>query len=69
MTEQELEQLELKIKTLLHHMNVLKDENRSLHESQSALMAERSRLIEKNESAKNRVEAIITRLKAMEIEI
>ena len=49
--------------------DILKVENSSLRESQSSLMAERSRLIEKNEHARSRVEAIITRLKAMEIEI
>ncbi|GAB6043261.1 TIGR02449 family protein [Endothiovibrio diazotrophicus] len=44
----------------------LNAENRSLRERQDALVAERAVLIEKNEMARTRVEAMINRLKAME---
>ena len=69
MADHQLSQLEQKVETLIKHIGALREENHSLRESQTSLMAERARLIEKNENARSRVEAIITRLKAMEIEI
>lgn len=44
----------------------LQSENESLKHQQNSLSGERARLIEKNEQARVRVEAMISRLKAME---
>jgi len=68
MDEMELKHLERRVDQLLQRLNALKGENRSLRESQSALIAERARLVEKTELARSRVEAIISRLRAMEQE-
>ena len=42
------------------------DENRSLRLQHDHLNGERSQLLQKNEQARNRVEAMIARLKALE---
>lgn len=65
--EFELAQLEQSIQQLVALCNRLKIENKSLLEQQANLVEERSRLIEKNEMARSRVEAMITRLKSMEV--
>jgi cell division protein ZapB len=44
----------------------LVEENRSLRLSQEQLIAERSQLVNKNELARSRVEAMIQRLKSLE---
>lgn len=44
----------------------LTDENRSLRHQQEQLHVERSALMAKNEQARQRVEAMITRLKSLE---
>ena len=59
--------LEDQIDRLIRTCNELSDENRALREQQVNLMAERAALIEKSELARSRVEAMIARLKAMEI--
>ena len=44
----------------------LRRENRALIDQQNELVEERSKLIEKNEMARAKVEQMITRLKSME---
>ncbi len=44
----------------------LGEENRSLRQSQEQLANERANLIAKNEQARSRVEAMISRLKSLE---
>lgn len=44
----------------------LRDENRVLLQSQEQLNAERAALLDKNETARARIEAMIGRLKALE---
>lgn len=61
-----LRQLEDKVDGLIALIERLRAENASLRESHSVLIAERAKLIEKTELARTRVEAMITRLKAME---
>lgn len=61
-----LKNLERRVDELLQRLNALSHENRSLRESQAAMLNERARLIEKTELARTRVEAMISRLKAME---
>ncbi|MCW8918429.1 MAG: TIGR02449 family protein [Gammaproteobacteria bacterium] len=68
MEDTDLKMLELRVDELIQRLTAIKNENRSLRESQSTLIAERARLIEKTELARSRVEAMITRLKAMEQE-
>jgi cell division protein ZapB len=65
-TEQELHKLEVRLEELVRTITRLKEENRSLRNQQDSLVTERAGLIEKNELARNRVEAMINRLKAME---
>jgi len=64
--ELELKQLEARVEELIQTCAVLKDENNSLRQHQDSLVNERSKLIEKTETARIRVEAMINRLKAME---
>jgi cell division protein ZapB len=66
MEDTDLKMLELRVDELIQRLTAVKNENRSLRESQSTLITERARLIEKTELARSRVEAMITRLKAME---
>ena len=65
-TEQELRKLEVRLEELVRSIERLKEENRSLRHQQDSMVTERAHLIEKNELARNRVEAMINRLKAME---
>lgn len=65
-TEQELLKLEVRLEELVGSIERLKEENRSLRDQQDSMVTERAGLIEKNEMARNRVEAMINRLKAME---
>ncbi|NBV74849.1 MAG: TIGR02449 family protein [Methylococcaceae bacterium] len=62
----ELEALEAKLETLISQFNLVKNENKSLKTRQDALVKEKAKLLEKTTLAKARVEAMITRLKAME---
>lgn len=64
--EDDLKKLEQRVDELVRMVERLKDENRSLRESQTALVNERAELIEKTEQARTRVEAMIARLRAME---
>jgi cell division protein ZapB len=65
-TDTVLTQLETHVDELLRLCLSLRDENRSLRSRQELLVVERAELIEKTELARNRVEAMINRLKAME---
>ncbi|MEZ5459016.1 MAG: TIGR02449 family protein [Steroidobacteraceae bacterium] len=46
--------------------SLLRDENRALRQRQDSLSSERSSLLQKNELARARVEAMIGRLKMLE---
>ncbi|MDX1513266.1 MAG: TIGR02449 family protein [Gammaproteobacteria bacterium] len=65
--EVSLRALEARIDELIEACKDLADENQALRDQQTHLMAERATLIEKSELARSRVEAMIARLKAMEI--
>lgn len=58
--------LEAKLDQLIQTCERLHQENRSLRDKESNWLRERTRLIEKNEMARTRVEAMITRLKSLE---
>jgi cell division protein ZapB len=66
MAATELESLERKVDELISLCQTLARENRALRTQQHNWSAERARLIEKNELAKSKVEAMITRLKSLE---
>ena len=66
-TESDLLKLENQIDALIDTVTQLKQENSSLRHQQDSLMSERSQLIEKTELARNRVEAMITRLRSLEL--
>ena len=58
--------LEEKVEELIELCSVMSTENRALRTQQQNWTTERANLIEKNELAKSRVEAMITRLKTLE---
>lgn len=62
----ELKRLERRLEELVAVCRQLKEENRSLRQRQDTLMIERASLMQKNESVRTRVEAMIGRLKTME---
>lgn len=64
--DNDLFRLEQRVDELISKCNQLGEENRSLKAQQEKLVAERAALIEKTELARSRVEAMITRLKALE---
>ena len=66
-TDQQLEQLAEEVQLLADLCARLKSDNQTLQEQNQSLSRERSDLIEKNELARSRIEAMIVRLKAMEI--
>ena len=53
---------------LIKAVERLQQENKTLRDSQTHLVAERTELIEKTEMARTKVEAMIKRLKALENE-
>ena len=63
----ELTSLELKVDELIKTIEKLSDENEQLRTESGHLALERLALLEKTEQARTRVEAMIARLKAMEI--
>jgi len=66
--EADLELLEQRVGDLVETVSKLTDENRALRAGQDKLVTERAELIEKTELAKSRVESMIGRLKALEIQ-
>jgi cell division protein ZapB len=64
--EQELALLEQQVESLLEIVDRLMKENRSLRIQQESLATERAGLLEKHDQVRNRVDAIVTRLKSLE---
>lgn len=64
--EQELKKLEYRVNELIMTCERLKEENRLLRERQGSLNDERLNLMKKNDLARAKVEAIVTRLRALE---
>lgn len=65
-TSEQLSHLEQQLDELLVLTQVLSKENKALRAQQKSWSTERAKLIEKNELAKHRVEAMISRLKALD---
>ncbi len=66
MDELDLKKLENRVDDLIKTIERLQSENKTLRDSTTHLQNERTRLIEKTELARSRVEAMIGRLKAIE---
>lgn len=64
--DQDLKNLEFRIEELARICERLKNENTALRNQQNNLLAERAKLIEKSDLAKSKLEAIASRLDAME---
>ncbi len=64
--EQRFKQLEARIDELNELCNEYKRHNKSLRMRESQLNEERANLLRKNDLARNKVEAMITRLKTLE---
>jgi cell division protein ZapB len=62
----QLRALARRIDDLGDRLRRLRDENRNLRQQQAELVAERAALLEKNEQARMRVEAMIARLKSLD---
>lgn len=68
MSDDLLRALENKMDQLIHRCHQLQQENAELKARESEWQQERTRLIEKNELARNRVEAMISHLKNLDTE-
>ena len=69
LNEQVLKGLEIRVGELIRTCEELKKENHLLKLQQDSYTTERATLIDKNEQARKRVEAMITRLKSMEVTV
>ena len=65
MSENPLQSLEEKIGRLIDQSTRLAAENTALREREASLLRERSKLLKKNEQARVRVEAMISRLRGL----
>ncbi|MFT7247058.1 MAG: cell division protein ZapB [Candidatus Azotimanducaceae bacterium] len=63
-----MQKLEAKIDELISLCDELERKQASLEQDRDNWLSERTRLLEKNELAKNKVEAMIMRLKSLEQE-
>lgn len=68
MEELDIKKLEDRVDDLITAVERLQAENKSLRDNQNSLLSEKAQLVEKTELARSRVEAMISRLKAMENE-
>ena len=62
----DIKSLEAKVDALIEDLDELERRNSMLESDRENWLVERNRLLEKNELAKNKVEAMILRLKALE---
>lgn len=68
MSADQFRALEHQIDQLIYRCHQLEQENRDLRQQENQWRRERTRLVEKNELARSRVESMIERLKALEQE-
>jgi cell division protein ZapB len=66
MSNEQFTSLEHQIDQLIYHCAQLEKENASLRSKESSWIRERDKLVEKNDMARRKVEAMIERLKAIE---
>ncbi len=67
MLAQDLNALEAKVDELIELCESLSNENRALRERNRAWAVEKSTLVERNELAASRLDALISRLKSMDV--
>jgi len=68
MSKHLLNEIEVKLDELIKRCDKLDEENTKLKANEQGWQKERTRLIEKNEKARTRVEAMIAHLKNLEVE-
>ena len=68
MDDLDLKKLETRVDELIKAVGRLQQENKTLRDSQTHLITERTDLIDKTEMARTKAEAMIKRLKALENE-
>lgn len=66
MEQPELEALAAKLDRLIEHTRKLEQDNAALREAQDDWNRERAQLVQKNDLARNKIEAMIGRLRALE---
>lgn len=66
MSNHQLSNLEHQIDQLIYHCAQLEKENSNLRSKEASWIRERDKLVEKNDIARSKVEAMIARLKALE---
>ncbi|WP_369601186.1 TIGR02449 family protein [Hahella sp. SMD15-11] len=66
MEQNPLDVLNQRIDQLIDRVRKLEQENAQLRQAQDELQKERARLLQKNDMARTKIEAMISRLKAME---
>jgi cell division protein ZapB len=66
MSNENLSALEHQIDQLIYHCTQLEKENATLRSREAVWVKERSKLVEKNDIARTKVEAMIDRLRALE---
>jgi cell division protein ZapB len=66
MSNENLSALEHQIDQLIYHCTQLEKENATLRNRETAWVKERLNLVEKNDIARTKVEAMIDRLRALE---
>ncbi len=66
MSDESLRILELSIDRLIERCQTLEAENQRLKDKDAAMKTERSQLLQQHDNTRGKVEAMITRLKAME---
>ena len=69
MEKDAIEQLEQQVDDLLRASRRSRDENMLLKSQQTAWLAERTRLVEKTDLARSRIDKMVTRLKEMDDEL
>ena len=69
MQEMDFNALESKVDELIALCEALVKENKELREERQSLKAERARLMERNDQARSKIDATISRLKTLEDEV
>lgn len=67
MLAEDFSALETRVDELIELCEALASENRALRERNRAWATEKSDLVERNELARNKIEALIGRLKSMDV--
>jgi cell division protein ZapB len=69
MDKDAIQQLEQQVDELLRTSRRLREENMLLRSQQAAWLTERAQLIEKTDTARGRIEKMVSRLKQMDSEL